>query len=197
MDKYLEINRMDNYSEQIVKKKLTSTTLASLVGALCLIAIIVFLSIYLSTFFGWLVPVALLLFGMGIYVVYYLIKNSGVEYEYTFVLGEMRIDRIKGKTKRRKITVFDVKSIDNMGKYINVENKKKNIDISKYELVLKAAVNENNEDTYYMIIHDKIRQKPALLLFTPDDRTLNMIRPYLSVKLKKEFFGYKTTSNKE
>lgn len=194
MSKYMEVEKIENYSEQIVKKKLTSSTFASLVGALCIIMIVIFVSVYLSTFFGWLVPVALLLLGLGIYLTYYLIKNSGIEYEYTFVLGEMRVDKIKGKTKRRRITVFDVKSIDKIGKYNDTETKKKNIDISKYELVLKAAVNENNDDTYYIVIHDKIRQKPAILLFTPDERTLNMIRPYLSVKLKKEFFGYKTAN---
>lgn len=189
MEKYIEVNKMENYSEQIVKKKLSSSTVTSLVVSLCMITVIVFVSVFLSTFFGWLVPVAILLFALGIYIAYYMMKNSGIEYEYTFVLGEMRIDRIKGKTKRRKVTVFDVKSIDNMGKYIDPETKKKKIDASKFELVLRAAVNENSEDTYYVVIHDKIRQKPALLLFTPDDKTINMIRPYFSVKLKKQFLN--------
>lgn len=192
MSKYLELDKMENYSEQIVKKKIGNTTFASLIGILCLIAVIVFASIYLSMFFDWLVPVAILMFAMGIYLGYYLIKNSGVEYEYTFVLGEMRVDRIKGKSKRKRITVFDVKAVDQLGKYINTETKKANIDISKYENVLRAAINEKNEDTYYAVIHDKIRKKPAILLFTPDKRTLNMIKPYLSVKLKKEFAGYKS-----
>lgn len=191
MSKYMEIEKMENYCEQIVKKKFTNSTFASLVGALCIIIIIIFTSVYLSTFFGWLVPVALLLFGFGVYLSYYLIKNSGVEYEYTFVLGEMRIDRIKGRSKRKRITVFDIKSISKIGKYNDFETKKKNVDLSKYELVLKAAVNENNDDTYYIVIHDKIRQKPAILLFSPDERTLGMIRPYLSVNLKKEFLGYR------
>ena len=191
MEKYIEVERIENYSEQIVKKKLTNTTFASLVGALCLILIVVFVSVYLSTYFGWLVPIAILLFCMGIYLTYYLIKNSGVEYEYTFVLGEMRIDRIKGRSKRKRITVFDVKSIDKIGKYNTPGKKEKNIDQAQYEIVLKAATNENDDGTYYLVIHDKIRQKPALLLFTPDERTLGMIRPYLSVKLKKEFMAIK------
>lgn len=193
MEKYLEVEKMGNYSEQIVKKKITNSTFASLVGALCLIIIVIFISVYLSTFFGWLVPIAILMFAMGIYLSYYIIKNSGIEYEYTFVLGEMRIDRIKGRSKRKRVTVFDVKSIDKFGKYINAETKKNNIDVSKYELVLRTAINEKNDDTYYAIIHDKIRKKPALLLFTPDERTLNMIKPYLPVQIKKEMMGFKTS----
>lgn len=191
MENYMGVNKIENYSEQIVKKKFSPTTFTTLVVSLCMITLIVFVSVYLSMYFGWLVPVAILLFCLGIYLAYYMLKNSGVEYEYTFVLGEMRIDKIKGKNKRKRITVFDVKSVDKMGKYIDPETKKKKIDTSKYSLVLNACENENSENTYYIIIHDKIRQKPALLLFTPNERTMNMIRPYFSVELKKQLLNNK------
>ena len=191
MENYMEVNKIENYSEQIVKKKFSSGTFTTLVVSLCLITVVVFTSVYLSMYFGWLVPVAILLFCLGIYLAYYMIKNSGIEYEYTFVLGEMRVDKIKGKNKRKRITVFDVKSVDKMGKYIDPETKKKTVDTSKYELVLNASENETSENTYYIVIHDKIRQKPAILLFSPDERTMNMIRPYFSVELKKQLFKNK------
>lgn len=191
MENYMKVDKIENYSEQIVKKKFSPTTFTSLVVSLCMITLVVFVSVYLSMYFGWLVPVAILLFCLGIYLAYYMLKNSGIEYEYTFVLGEMRIDKIKGKNKRKRITVFDVKSVDKMGKYIDPETKKKKIDKSKYSLVLNACENENSENTYYIIIHDKVRQKPALLLFTPDERTINIIRPYFSVELKKQLLNNK------
>ncbi len=188
MEKFMQVNSMNNYGEQIVKKRMSSTMVSSIVLSLVLIVFVIFIAVYLSGFFGWLVPVAILAFGLGCYLIYYIIKNSGIEYEYTFVVGEMRIDRIKGKSKRKKVTVFDVKSIDKMGKYIDPETGKKTIDTSNYELILKAAVDEYALDTYYVIIHDKVRQKPAILLFTPNERTIEMIKPYFSIALKKKFF---------
>ena len=37
------------------------------------------------------------------------------------------------------------------------------------------------------MIHDKIRHKPAVLIFSPDNTTLDKLRPYLSIELKKKF----------
>ena len=44
-----------------------------------------------------------------------------------------------------------------------------------------------NPGTFYVLIHDKIRHKPAILIFTPDETTLQKLRPYLSIELKKKF----------
>lgn len=191
MKKYMQIDSMNNYCEQIVKRKMAPSTVSGMVLAFIGIVLVIFLSVYLSVFFGWLIPIALLMFGLGVYLIYYIIKNSGVEYEYTFVIGEMRIDRIKGRSSRKRLTVFDVKSIDKMDKLIDPDTGKRNVDFSKYELVLKASINEVDPSTYYVVIHDKVRQKPALLLFNPDERTMDMIQPYLSIDLKKKFLEMK------
>ncbi len=188
MENYMKVDSINNYGEQIVKKKMSMTTLTTLVVTLILSILLMVLSVYLSMWFGWLVPVALLMLGLGIYVIYYMIKNSGIEYEYTFVMGEMRIDRIKGKSNRKRLTSFDVKSIDKMGKFIDAETGKKVIETSKYNNVIKACVDEYDLNTYYLVIHDKKKQKPGLLLFTPDEKTMNLIQPYFSIQLKKKMF---------
>lgn len=189
MEKYMELNSMEAYYEQAVKRKLPPSALGKIFLALAVIVTVMILSIFLSfTIWTWMFPIALLMLGLGIYLIYYLIKNARVEYEYTFVVGEMRISRIKGKSRRRTVTYFDAKAIDDLGRFIDPETGKKNIDPTKYPNFLHAAVDDYNPDTYYMVIHDKVRQKPAVLLLTPDSRTLEMIRPYLSVQLKKKFF---------
>ena len=195
MEKVMQVEKIDNYSEQIVKRKMTPSKFSALVVSIAGIVILIGLSVYLSGYFNWLVPVALLFLGLGIYLSIMLIKNSGIEYEYTCVIGEMRIDKIKGKSKRKKIAVFDVKAIDDIGKYIDTKTGNKNIDKSKQDLVLMAAEDIDREDTYYMLIHDKIRQKHALLFFTPNERTLSMIQPYLSIELKKKFLKMKHDQN--
>ena len=61
---------MDIFIEQIVKRKMSSTTITSLILSLGLILLLIALSIYLSGYFNWLVPVALLFLGLGIYLSY-------------------------------------------------------------------------------------------------------------------------------
>ena len=195
MEKVMQVEKIDNYSEQIVKRKMTPSKFTALVISIAGIVMLIGLSVYLSSYFNWLVPVALLFLGLGIYFSVVLIKNSGIEYEYTCVIGEMRIDKIKGKSKRKRISVFDVKAIDDIGKYINPKTGSKNVEKSKFDLVLTAAEDIDKDDTYYVIIHDKIRQKHALLFFTPNERTLSMIQPYLSIELKKKFLKMKHDQN--
>lgn len=187
MDKLMDLGHMDNYYEQIVKKKFTANQLMTIVMGICGIVLVIVLCVFFSRKVPILVPVSLVALGVGIWLIYTLIKNSGVEYEYTFVMGEMRIERIKGKSKRRKITAFDVKDIDDLGKYLDRETGKRNVDPSKFGVVLHAEENDINDNTYYLIIHDKIRHKRALITLTPNNMTLEKIRPFLSVELKKKY----------
>lgn len=187
MEKLMDLGHMDNYYEQIVKKKFAANQLTTLVMGICSIVLVIFLCVYFSAVIPFLVPVSLIALGVGVWLIYTLVKNSGVEYEYTFVMGEMRIERIKGKSRRRKITAFDVKDIDDFGKYIDRETGKRNIDPSKFGVVLHSEENDINDNTYYLVIHDKIRHKRALLTFTPNQTTLEKIRPFLSIELKKKY----------
>ena len=190
MEKYISVDNIDSYYEQVVKRQMSSATVAKLVGGLVIILTAIVVSIVLMvTVADWLFPFVLMMVGLGGYLIYYLLKHSRVEYEYTFVLGELRIAKIKGRSKRRTITYFDVKNIDDLGRYVNQQTGKRNIDPSKYPNLLHAAVDDYRYDTYYFIIHDKVRKKPAVLLMTPNEKTFSLIRPYLSVELKKNFIG--------
>ena len=147
MEKYMELDNMDAYYEQDVKRKMSSSTISALILSLVVIVVIMVLSIYLSfTVLTWFFPIALIMLGLGIYLIYYILKNSRVEYEYTFVLGELRIARIKGRAKRKNITYFDVKAIDDIGKYINPETGKKFLLIKKEEEKIKKEIEAAMEE---------------------------------------------------
>ena len=196
MGTLMDLGTMDNYYEQIVKKKMPSSTRTAIILGIVLTLIACAGCVIFAATVPLLVLVAVALLGLAVYLVYYLIANAGIEYEYTFVVGEMRIERIKGQKKRRKVTSFDVKAVDDIGKYHDHETGDKNVDLSKHKLVLRAEENEENEDTYYLIIHDKIRHKPALLIFSPNDTTLEKLRPFLSVELKKKFMSIHPSTKK-
>lgn len=187
MEKLMDLGHMDNYYEQIVKKKFTTVQMTTYILGIIGIVLVVALSIFFSGIISILIPVALIMIGVGVWLVIYLIKNSGIEYEYTFVVGEMRIEKIKGQSRRKKVAAFDVKDIDDIGKYIDRATGKKTIDTKAYPNILHAEQNELNDDTYYVVIHDKLKGKHALLIFSPNETTLQKLRPYLSIELKKKF----------
>ncbi len=196
MGNLMDLGTMDNYYEQIVKKKMPPSTRTAIILGIILTVLAAAGCVVFAVTVPLLALVAVALLGLAVYLVYYLIANAGIEYEYTFVVGEMRIERIKGQKKRRKVTSFDVKAVDDIGKYHDPETGDKNVDLSKHKLVLRAEENEENEDTYYLIIHDKIRHKPALLIFSPNDTTLEKLRPFLSVELKKKFMSIHPSTKK-
>ena len=56
MEEYLKVDSMSNYREQIVKRKMTPTKLATIVMSLVACLLVMAVSVYLSQFFGWFVP---------------------------------------------------------------------------------------------------------------------------------------------
>lgn len=187
MEKLMDLSGMENYYEQIVKHKLTNQAFILLVLGFIFSIVGIIVGAVLSFTFGIFIPITIGLIALVAWMGWYLMKYTRLEYEYTFVSGEMRIERIKNKLRRKKITAFDVKSIDDIGPLYDPETNELAVDQKKYELVLKADGTEMNDIPYYVVIHDKIRHKPALLIFTPNETTLKKLRPFLSVELKKKF----------
>lgn len=196
MGKLMDVGTMENYYEQIVVKKMSQTKKIMIIIGFILLVLVIVVSIAFSAAMPPLTVAALAaLIGCG-YLIYHIISNLKVEYEYTFVGGEMRVERIKRQVRRKKVCAFDVKAVDDLGKYNNPETGERNIDIKKHELVLRAESDDMNPDTYYVVIHDKIRHKPAVLLFNPDKTTLEKIRPFLSIALKKKFLNIQNDEKK-
>lgn len=180
---------MDNYSEQIVTKKIEPKKLMFIVCYLVFAFFFIVLTLYLAQFFGWMIPVALLVLGFGCYGAWYLIANRNVEYEYICVQGEMTVDKIIGKRKRKKMLKFDVKSIEEMGKLL--ENAEK-IDKKQFkENIFHASIHEKSELTYYAVLHDMISKKHCLLFFSPNEKTLETMKPFLKREIKAQIFSKK------
>ncbi len=180
---------MDNYSEQIVEKKIEPKKLMFIVCYLIFTVFFILLTFYLSGFFDWLIPVALLILAFGCYGAWYLIANRNIEYEYICVQGEMTVDKIIGKRKRKKMLKFDVKSIDDMGKWLEVAD---SFDKKKFkDNIYHASIHESSELTYYVVLHDMVSKKHCLLLFSPNEKTLETMKPFLKRELKVKLFTKK------
>ena len=106
MEKYMEISNMDTYYEQAVKRKFPPSALAKIFLGLAVILSVMVLSIYLSfTIWTWMFPIALIMLGLGIYLIYFLIKNARVidksqmQSDIVQILSKVTIQNVKNKMK--------------------------------------------------------------------------------------------------
>ena len=95
----------DLYSEFLVKKEPTSKdaiTKYGLIGLTVLAAVA-------GLLFNFLFLLAAVVLGIACY---FIVPKTDLEYEYLFVNGELDIDMVMAKTKRKKVNTFDLREAD-------------------------------------------------------------------------------------
>ena len=96
----------DLYSELLVKKEKTMKDNLIKVGAIGLTALLVLAGLFIH-------PLALLpAIILGVVSYLFIIPKTDLEYEYLFVNGEMDIDMIMAKSKRKKAGSFRLSETD-------------------------------------------------------------------------------------
>lgn len=96
----------DFYTEQLVKRK--NGLREYLLKLLLIMAVIAsFLSVlFIPSFFGLFVPVIVVV------IVYFLFRRLSVEYEYQYVNGDLDIDKIYYKTRRKHAWSMNVHALE-------------------------------------------------------------------------------------
>lgn len=95
----------DLYSEYLVKKNPTAKDKAVKYGLI----VVTVLAVAAGLFVNPLILIAAVVAGVACY---FLIPRTDVEYEYLFVNGELDIDMIMAKTKRKKLNTFDLREAE-------------------------------------------------------------------------------------
>ncbi len=158
----------DVFLEQIVKKQDTVKDKIAkafiLLGGL-LIFVVAFMFVW-SQFFG---PIAFLIAVGGIYFAWFLITGLNLEFEYIFTNGEIDIDRISAKRKRKRITTVKVSSFESFELYDHEKYKSQ-----KFDVRINAGISIFAEGTYCAVYKGKDGQK-CILTFNPSERMLDAI----------------------
>ena len=152
---------MDTFVEQIVVKKKDNKQLAIIVSVLLADLLLGGLVIIFSGLLYILAP--LLLIGMG-YGSWWLISAQNIEYEYSVTNGDIDIDEIVARRKRKRIVSVGGHKLESAGKYNPAQWANRKID----RLVV-AAPSLNEEGLYYFTYHSKKRGH-TLVVFQPDER---------------------------
>ncbi|MEG0109202.1 MAG: DUF6106 family protein, partial [Lachnospiraceae bacterium] len=94
----------DYYTEQLVKRKTPALANMGKIGLICLTAF--------SCYLVFMVPVAVILPVIMVVVDVFFFKRMDVEYEYLFVNGDLDIDKIMSKAKRKRVFAFNVNEME-------------------------------------------------------------------------------------
>lgn len=174
---------MDNFAEQLVKKHLASSDqfrkVAILVGGIfiaLILAIISFMNI--GNIFS---IIGLLLAAVAGYFTFYLIQGMDVEYEYTFTNGELDIDKIIAKKRRKELITIDVRKIKDFGKYD--ENASENGDAA----IVLSSDNIASHEYFADFEHEEYGK--TRLIFSPDERMLENICRMLPGNLRNKLMS--------
>ncbi len=166
---------MDSYAEQIVKKADSGDSLKRMAcmggGVLAGILLVMIGNIINFSIIGVVLGVGALYGGL------YLSSNYDVEYEYTIVNGEIDIDKILSKKRRQKMFNVKVTAFEQFGLYTKDTEEKDDI------VTVSAIGDDKAYEIYYADFSDE-KYGQCRLLFTPSDKVLREIKPYLKGQLR-------------
>lgn len=114
----------------------------------------------LFTIFGGVLGVGILIGG------WFLAGNLNVEYEYSIVSDEMSVNKISNKRSRKTLCVVSLRSAE--GFYTGEKT-----------LTDATEINACGDGERYSIVYNDSKYGRTVIVFTPDERTLAAVKPYL------------------
>ena len=165
---------MDNFAEQLVKKNLTSSektkhtliTVAGIIGTFIFILLgFLALGSPVISVIGFILAV-----GAG-YFTFNHIQSSYIEYEYAFTNGELDVDKIIAKKKRKALLSVEVNKFTSFGKYTE------EIEEPDDMTVVISSDNIYSHEYYADFQHEDYGL--TRLVFAPNEKMLDNIKRYL------------------
>jgi hypothetical protein len=168
---------MDTFIEKLITKKRTSKDTLISVGILA--------GAFVLSFAVMLIPlintVAPILIAAIIYFAYIFMKSTNLEFEYSVTNGDIDIDKIMAKRKRKRIFSAMTKDIEIVAKlksdkysseYKNIRNK------------IEAVSNMEASDIYFIVAPYKSER--TIVFFEPDQRMIDAFK----AKMPRKVFEY-------
>ncbi len=165
---------MDTFMEKIVARrrglKDHFITAAILIGAMILIMLV--LSIQAIAQFSLVIAVGIAYLG------YRLITSRNVEYEYIVTNGEVDIDKIISRRKRKRIFSASCKEFEILSR---VKSNSYSQSVQSIKNKIDASSSIDSPDAFFATLSYK--GEKTLLIFEPDERMLNNFKIYIPRKM--------------
>lgn len=178
---------MDNIAEQLVKKMPSAGESVKKTLTAAAAVIIDLICLYLC---GAISPFLLILIVAVTYGAIYLIQSMYTEYEYTITNGELEIAKIAAKKKRTELLSVNVKDFYMIKKYSSGE------DFNDDDLT-RFHCSEGTINHLYLADFDHDEHGKCRLYFSPSNRILENIKPYLKPELQDNIVFYEDSNGSE
>ncbi len=159
---------MEGIREQLVKRPRGRREKTN--SFLVLLAAVILASLGFSVVYvfsgGMLLVVAIILAGLILWGGWWLTGMFNVEYEYIVVGGEIQIDKITNKRSRKTLCSMKLRSAEAFYK-------------EEKQISGATEINACGEGDRYTIEYTDSSNGKSVIIFTPDEHTLELIKPYL------------------
>lgn len=158
---------MDVFIEKIVQKQKDAKDIASIFGIWLLALIVSYFAVVLIPAFGIMVAAGV------IYGAWYLATSLNLEFEYILTNGEMDVDKIIARRKRKRLFSVKGKDFEIFAPY--TESYKNDYNSQAIKKKFYALSSLASPDAYFAIFEHKEFGK-TLLVFEPDDRMISSFK---------------------
>ena len=162
----------ESYVELLVKKKKTPKD--SILKGLMIAGVVILVLI------GLVIPLVLIAaIALGV-LAYFKMPGLDLEFEYLYVNGELDIDKIMSKVKRKRVGSFDISKAEMVApvKSHELDYYRQSKDLK----VVDCSSGEENANVYGMVIKDEKGMK--MVLFEPNQEILDDMRRIAPRKVK-------------
>lgn len=167
---------MDVFIEKIVKKKKGPED-AAIITAIVLGGILALFGVAYIPFVSNFLP----LLGLGIiYLGYYLITQRNIEYEYIVTNGDLDIDIIIAKRKRKRIFSATAKDFELVA---SCSSEHFNSEIKNAKNIIHTEGSKDLKDLYFISLNYKGNK--TVVIFEPDEKVLNSLKACVPRKVFK------------
>ncbi len=168
-------NYDDTFVEELVVRR---NSLKNLLLEVLIVAAAVALAAAVWLFLSPIFPAMLVILVFGAYLG---IKFQGVEYEYSFTNGDLDVDKIMAKRKRKRLVEINQKQIQVMAPYTaEYESVTKDYSVSQ---VIDASSSKNAAGRWFLIYEDQ-EGKYVFLVLQPSKRFREAMRKYIRSRMK-------------
>ena len=176
MDNYGS-HKDDVFMEKIVSRRKTGKDYLKIAGVILAALVVLILISMFGSYVGFLVP--LLLVGVG-YLLYILLTSMNIEFEYIVTNGDLDIDEIIARRKRKRVFSCKAKEIELMAKVGSDEWRDARKQTSRKLLDCSQII----DATGNWFILSEYKGQRMIVVFAPDERMLRSMRRFNPSKIR-------------
>lgn len=167
----------DVFVEQIVKKKRTASDIIKNV-LVVIAAFLVAATVLVIQITRLIFP---FVFAMAVYFTYNFIRNSSIEYEYSVTNGELDVDSIAGRRKRRRILSASVRRFSILAPA--TEAYRAEFESASVRNIVEAHISPDSENLWFARFEDE-SGVDTVLFFNPNEKVLRAMAKLIPSKCR-------------